>query len=377
MQSNVTLKPIDIIFIGAGNPVGNDPRSKAERMLSKNLVYLCRNQALTAGEMSEKLNVPLPYVEEEIEIQLKGENGNYGLLRKTGKNQYISNALILDIPEFEAGTKAYSRHLKEFCVGLNEILSADYEKFMNFPFLSEQKDLRFILWTLISKTVWNLNSAVCELLKQKYFADIEPLERDFSTYGFAVKDGEKLDVKFYGCDGTKDIAKGFDVYGYSSIFASNIYGERLDKHFACGHNLLSDASIIMTIRSIGGLSVEILTEDEKEIAAKTIECGYLRKDGNMLYPKIVIFAEEKARDFYGLLSGFDKTISILAEKIAAELSGLIKRYVPAHLMNEYTMFSIASYSHLLHDAIEACITEDLLTVPENRLCGEGVIMILK
>lgn len=377
MQAGATLKPINIAFIGTGNPVGNDPRGKAERVLSKNLVYLCRNQALTAKEISEKLNVPLPYVEDEIEIQLRGENGNYGLLRQVGKDKYIANILILDIPELEAGTKAYTKHLKEFCDGLNEMLDADSEKIMKFPFLSKQSDLRFVLWTLISKAVWKLDSAVCDLLKQKYFADIELIKRDFSTLGFAIKDGEKLDVRFYGCDGFKDVIQEYDVYGYSSIFVSNVYGERLDKHFSCGHHVLTDSLLLITVRAIGGLSVDTLTENEKETAAKAIECGYLRKDENMLYPKIVVFSEEKEWDFYGLLSGFDKTINVLAEKIAAELSGLIKRYVPKHLMNEYTMFSMGASIRILNDVIEACIAEELLTVPDSRLCGEGVMMIVK
>ncbi len=377
MQSNMTLKPIDIAFIGTGNPVGNDPRVKADRMLSKNLVYLCRKQALSAKEMAEKLDVPLPYIEDEIEIQLKGENGNYGLLRKVGKDKYISNILILDIPELEDGTKAYTKHLKEFCNGLKAVLSTDTEKIMSFPYLSPQSDIRFVLWTLISKTVWKLDGAVCDLLRQKYFAEIELLKRDFSTLGISIKDGEILDTGFYGCDGITDAVREYDIYGYWLIFVSNIYGARLDKHFSCGHHALTDSLLLITVRAIGGLSIDTLTEDEKETAAKAIECGYLRKDGNMLYPKIVVISGKKGEDFNRLLCGFDKTINVLAEKIADELSRLIKRYVPKHLMNEYTMFSMGASLRILHDVIETCITEDLLTVPDSRLCGEGVLMIVE
>ena len=377
MQANTTLKPIDIAFIGTGNPVGNDPRGKAERVLSKNLVYLCRNQALSAKEIAKNLDVPLPYIEDEIEIQLKGENGNYGLLRKVGKDKYIANILILDIPELEAGTNAYTKHLKEFCGGLKAVLDTDAEKIMSFPYLSPQNDIRFVLWTLISKAVWKLDGEVCDILKQKYFKDIELVKRDFSTFGCAIKGGETLDIGFYGCDGFRDVIREYDVYGYSSIFVSNVYGERLDKHFSCGHHVLTDSLLLITVRAIGGLPVDTLTEDEKETAAKAIECGYLRKDGDVLYPKIVVFSGKKEWDFYGLLSGFDKTVDALAEKIAIELSGLIRRYVPKHLMNEYTMFSMGASIRILHDVIEACIAEDLLTTPPSRLCGEGVMMMVE
>lgn len=377
MQSNITLKPIDIAFIGTGNPLGNDPRGKADRILSKNLVYLCRNQALTTKEIAEKLNIPLLYVEDEIDIQLRGENGSYGLLRRVGKDRFISNVLLLEIPEIKAGMQAYTKHLPAFCEGLKQMIQRSGHKILEFPWLSKQDDVRFVLWTLISKAVWRLDSAVCELLKNQYFSDIELIKRDFSIYGFVIKSGESFDIGFYGCDEFRDVIREYDVYGYTSVFVSNVYGHRLDKHFSCDHHVLTDPLLLITLRAIKGLKVSELTDDEKEVAAKAIECGYLRKDGDILTPKIVVFSEENEKDFFKLLDDLNDTLNDLARPIADELSVLIKRYVPKHLMNEYTLYSMASSIQLLHDTIEACISEDLLTVPQSRLCAEGVMMIVK
>ncbi|MEG0570424.1 MAG: RNA polymerase sigma factor [Oscillospiraceae bacterium] len=47
MDKNFALKPVDIAFVGTGNPIGYDPRTKAERVLSKNVVYLCKNEVLS------------------------------------------------------------------------------------------------------------------------------------------------------------------------------------------------------------------------------------------------------------------------------------------------------------------------------------------
>ena len=52
-ERKLTLKPISLTFIGTGNPVGNDPRNKAERILSQNIVYACKDKAKTAKELSE------------------------------------------------------------------------------------------------------------------------------------------------------------------------------------------------------------------------------------------------------------------------------------------------------------------------------------
>lgn len=377
VQSNMTLKPMDIAFIGTGNPVGNDPSVKAERILSKNVIYLCRKQALTAKEIAEKLNVPLPYVEDEIDIQLKGANGHYGLLRQAGKDRYLSNILILETPELKAGMQAYTRHLDDFCNGLKCMLETDRDKFTGFPFLSKQTDIRFILWTLISKAVWRLDGAVCDRLEKEYFTDIELVKREFTTIGFATRAGETLDVGFYGCDGFRDVIREYDVYGYSSVFVSNVYGSRLDKHFACEHHVLTDPLLLITLRAIGGLSVDSLTDDEKETAAKAIECGYLRKEDDTLLPKIIVISEDDEKAFYELLSGMDGIIESLSKTIACELSKLIKRYVPKHLINEYPLYSMASSIRILHDTIEICIAKNLLTVPKSRLCAEGVLMMVK
>ena len=75
-ERTYVLKPIKLAISGTGNPCGNDPRSKTERMFSQNLIYLCKDKPKSAKELSEELSGPRPYIEEELEIQCHGENGN-------------------------------------------------------------------------------------------------------------------------------------------------------------------------------------------------------------------------------------------------------------------------------------------------------------
>lgn len=372
MDNNFTLKPIDIAFIGTGNPVGNDPRSKAERVLSKNLVYLCKNAALTPKEISEKLGVPMPFIEDEIEIQCHGENGNYGFLRMLNNSKYISNIIILDVSEYEAANAAYQDILDEFCERLIQYLNKNNDRILNFPFLNKQNDIRFIAWSLISAMIWNLDGAVRDKLKEKYFKDIEILSREFSSVGFAVRENETLNMGFYGCDGIG----ANNVCGYSKIDFTNIYGERIEKHCGCGHNISTDPQLMLTIRAIGGLDVNALSSDEKEIAAKAIESGYLERKENILYPKILVLSSEQERDFYKLSTDFKSDILDLADKIAEKLSDLIKKIVPPHLLNEYPMFSMAASIRILHNTIEKCIETGILNKPEKTLCAEGAWMIV-
>ena len=96
---------------------------------------------------------------------------------------------------------------------------------------------------------------------------------------------------------------------------------------------------MMTIRAADGLDIESLSGEDKEIAAKAIECGYMEREDNILRPKILVFGAESEKDFNSL--SFNVGITDLANTIAEKLAVLIKRIVPAHLLNEYPMYSMA------------------------------------
>ncbi len=372
---NLSLKPINLQFVGTGSPVGNHPREKAkERMLSQNLIYLCKNEAKTAKELSEALCVPMPYIENEIEIQCKGLNGNYGLLRDVGNGKYISNILIVEAKEYEEANSIYEKYLDEFCTCLKICVENSKDKILSFPFLNKQQDVKFVLWSLISHTVWDMQRHINTILADQYFGNIAPIKRDFTTAAIAVRENEVLNMGFYGCDGVM----ANDLCGYSRVFFSNIYSDRIDKHFGCGHNLSTDPQILLTLHAIGGLEVNALTETEKEIAAKALECGYLRKNGTTLGPKILVFNEEDLSAFYHLFSDFDSDSKRIAEKISGDIAAYIKKHLPRHLIGEYPYYnSLIASVRILHDIVEKCIKEGLLIPPENRVCAEGTFITVK
>lgn len=68
----------------------------------------------------------------------------------------------------------------------------------------------------------------------------------------------------------------------------NIYITRIKPHFHCGLNIAAHPQLQLALRAIEGLDVNTLSELEKEHAAKAIECGYLYREGEMLYTKILV-----------------------------------------------------------------------------------------
>ena len=372
-ERNLSLKPVLLGYIGTGNPAGNDPCEKAERILSQNLIYACKDKAKSAKELSEELCVPMPYIENELDIQVKGKNGTYGMLRKVG-DKYITNVLVVDEKEFDEINDVYSRYAEELCARLKQYLEKNKQRFLDFPYLSAQTDLRFILWTLISESVWFTKGKVAKILEEEYFKDVQQSDRPFTVVAVANDMDASEDEMFYGCDGNATN----DFCGYPYVFIRSIYGKRVERQYRCGDLITNDEKLRLTLKAIGGLPVAALTEEQKEVAAKAIECGFLRRVGDVLEPRIVAI-EKKDWDAFGkLLQGFYDSLDDLCRQIAEELHGYIRSHIQKHLLGEWKFYNqLIAGSHVLHDLIEKCIAEDMLTVPEKRLAPEGVLLVVE
>ena len=221
---------------------------------------------------------------------------------------------------------------------------------------------------------WDFEKRINKVLADKYFADIVPVNRPFSCVAVAFTDEQYPEFDFYG---SEDI-DATSIGGYKSVFVSNICGKRIDKHFHCGHNLSHDPKLLMVLRTIGGIAIDDLSESEKEIAAKALECGYLRKNGNVIEPKIIVIDRKNDMDFYNLSFDFNNDMGTVIEQIAAELSVFIKAHIPKHLMNEYQIYTqLIAGVRILAKTIEECINENLLVEPENKVGAEGVLMIVE
>lgn len=369
-NANLTLKPIDIDFIGTGNPLGNDPSEAAKRSFSKNLVYLCKDTEHSIKELSDLLGVPMPFIEEEVGIQLKGQNDYYGLLKKTDGGKYISNFIIIDYDDYMKVNEMYIKNTDIIAHKFDAYLKINEQKILNMPFLNTQTDVRFIAWSLISRVNWHFEEKIGARVTEKYFSDIMPTKRDFSIFGIASKKGQSIDTGSYGYMGIS----GNDIGGYKRVFLSNIQGRRIKKHFICGHNISQDNQLLLAIKAINGLPLSSLSEDEKETAAKAIESGYIKKENDSLYTKILVSETEEI--YSNIVNDFIGEVDELIEPVVDEIYKFIKKYVPKHLMSEYKLFVSMTACGLLDGMIEKCIELGTLIPPEKTPSAEGVIMIV-
>lgn len=115
------------------------------------------------------------------------------------------------------GISMDEKHLPEFCCAIKNTLEQNRAKILSFPYLSEQKDLRFIMWSLISRIVWDFTERVNRVLAKTYFSDITPLKRNFSCVAVAYTDEQHPAFDFYGCDGINVTSVG----GYQNTIESD------------------------------------------------------------------------------------------------------------------------------------------------------------
>lgn len=370
---NRTLQPVSLVFHGNGNPNGNDPSAKAERILSQNLVYLCKSVAKTAGELARELNVPMPYIEQELEIQCRGLNGSYGLLRKIQQDKYIANILILDREEYSAACEICRKYASEFC----RCLAAEFQDKREQILASApdgHRDMSLLLWQLTAEEIWDFSRQVNKDLADS-FSDVTPPQRPFTTTAVAGYDNLDGGYYGYGCDGIRAQC----ICGYSRIFVRNLYGPRLQAHFHCDHNISNDPLLLLTIRSVDGLPFSSLSEQEQEIAARAIQCGYLRKNGASLEPAILVFTGEKdpARNFINVMGNLPADACAMAHTLAEELAQFMKKHIPPHLIGEYSFYHSCINTGFFHNVVEECIRSGILNAPENPLGPEGVLMVLE
>lgn len=363
----VSLDKIDYVIWGTGAPAWGDPRNVCTRMFSKHIVWLCRKKPMSASEIAEKLYVPTVYVEEELEILRKGENGKYGLLRRLENGKYALNFILLDKDVFEKANAIYTEQLPKICETITNYIEEHKAEYLAFPYLNKTVDMNLILWQQVFNIADAFSHCVERALRKNYFADVPKTDRPFSVFGY-VDNG-----KYYG--GGWDGVDAQNVCGFTSVHLDNIYITRIKKHFSCGLNVSKGPQIQLALRAIDGLDITSLSEKEKEHAAKAITQGYLYRDGDMLYTKILVNALSDRNKLFDISNALQNGyFDADAEIVAAKVAELIKRSVPDYLLGDWRLANNLASMPILDAVVECLIEKGVLTPPENGIGAEGCWM---
>ncbi|MBP3568053.1 MAG: RNA polymerase sigma factor [Lachnospiraceae bacterium] len=367
----VAFQTIDYEIWGAGMPTTGDPREVCTRQLSKQVVWLCKNKPRTAKQISGELNLPMLYAEEELEIQVQGEKGNYGLLKKLPDGRYINNFVLFDAKEMEELWQVYLKRIPVICEKTIAYVEKNKEAYLNFPYWNKKVDLNLVLWQHVSTMNFILKELVGNRLEKDYFSTVETGKRPFTCFGYR----KEPDTKSWG--GGFDQSCGENICGYSRVIAENIYVAKVQKHFHCGPEAMMDTKLQLAIRAVKGLETASLSEAEQEQAAKAIAEGYLYRDGEMLYTKILVCSYDDWMNLTKLNDGLIKEYQPEVELIAKEMAELIRKYVPEHILGDYRFANSLAGMPILDALIDALIDKGLMRAPENGIGAEGCWLALK
>lgn len=370
-EKPVAFQTIDYVIWGSGMPRTGDPRNVCTRQLSKQVVWLCKNKPRTAKEISEELNLPMLYAEEELEIQTKGEKGNYGLLKKLPDGRYINNFVLFDTKEMDELFQVYEKLIPAICGKVIDYVERNKEEYLGFPYLNKKVDLNLVLWQHVHTISYILSELVLMKLKNTCFSDVEESKRPFTCFGYRDEPGRRT----WG--GGFDQSSGENICGYSRVIAENIYVTRVKAHFHCGGEAMLDAKLQLAIRAVEGLEVSSLSEAEQEQAAKAIAEGYLYREGDMLYTKILVCNYDDWMNLTKLNDGLIQDFKPEVEEVAEEMAVLIKKYVPKHVLGEYKWANVLAAMPVLDTLIDALIEKGFMTAPENGVGAEGCWLALK
>lgn len=368
MTKPAPLQKMKYHIWGAGNPTWGDPRVVCTRQLSKHIVWLCRNKAMSAPEIAQALNVPTVYVEEELEILAKGENGQYGLLRRAGNGKYAINFILVESADMEKAHALYLEQLSAAGEPIVAFIQAHQEEYLAFPYLNRRVDWNLVLWQQVFNIACAFSNQVERIILSKaYFSQLPRVERPFSVFGF-VDNG-----KSYG--GGWDSATAENVCGYASVMLENISVASVKAHLHCGLNIARDAQIQLALRAIDGLEITSLTEAEKEHAAKAVESGYLYREDKRLYTKILVCEKkDRARLFEisdSLSAGyFDAQAEVVAEKMARWITQVVHK----EFMPEWRLANQMASLPVIDAMVGMLMDRGLLIPPENGIGAQGCWM---
>lgn len=289
------------------------------------------------------------------------------MLRRLDNGRFIINFILLDKETIGKAHYIYIAQLPEISDVIERFIQENKERFLSFPYLNHKVDLNIVLWQQVYIMSRSFSSAVYNILDEKYFSGISKTERPFSIFG-----SESNGIYYgSGCDGIS----ATNICGYAQVHLENMYTKHIKYHLECGHNIANDPELQLAIQAINDINIKSLSEQDKEHAAKAIECGYLYRDGDILYTKILVSNISDSKQLHDISSDVKNDyLDASIDKVAANIAKLIAENIPEHLLGEWWLVNELAEIPIMDLLADILIYKGILIPPENGIGAEGCWM---
>lgn len=366
------LKPLRLSMPGTGNPLKSDPRNSVGTLLRQNIIVSCREKAKTAKELSDEFCIPTIFMEDEL------NRISEDMLKKVGEDKYIANSIVMDIALQEKIDGMISNIAAEYAKELKEYLYSNKDYIMSLDYVAAPKNFEYLLWWYMPQYEHVVTSAlytkISELLEK------DGIEREYRQF-YVLCQVEEPDKDFDGKTSNQNGISVKNIFGYDEVSVINVsinpYLSWDKGRFGCAPDFSDYASeTSMIFKTIGGLDESAVEEKDKELAAKALEKGYIKKENGTLYPDVIIMPQS-TYDKLHYMQWSNKIAEKYADKMVGEYVRIIKSNIPPHLMGQAGVFASLTASSLGYFLVGEFVKDKTLYIPPETKCTEGIFAIVK
>ena len=372
----------EIKYMGYSSPLNIEIPFYFSTLLSQNIAFLSYHKAKTSIEIAKELEVPVVFVEDEINHLV--DNGF--MIKKPG-NTYLTNIYINDLQkekecDIDVILNKYAKIVCEKYIPLLFKLGKDFIGSLQKNIYSPENDLNFLMWSIVSyaclkKLVIRDNSEKLEkfMIKRKdggqniVFAKVStPFNQDISNQSkdkdtFINKDTYKIGRKYIDVPGWQfdtiiKIPKYVDMMMFSQskkiyqmktwLFSSH-FDERGEDFTVWTNKLYETLYDFMS----GKLTKEVSNIDKY---MKLFDKSLIISKGNSEFVNMVI-TTMSAIDFENMLPEITDELKTIGQELDREMYKINKKYFPKHIQN---LCRIINQNSLSKGQIRYRILENLL-----------------
>ena len=383
-KQSVKLYDLMLVF-SSGNIFKYDPRDKvSSSLIRKNIIISCSKKSKSIQELSEEFDVPLAIMADEV------KNIPIDFLKETDGGKYIANSIVIDIELQKEIDNFISGIAKNYFKDVKEYLLSKKDDIMKLPWINPPKSFEYFLWWYLPLFADPVKSSVSQelagmtinyhLMQEERKAHIICNIFDPDNKGF-----------MYKTKNHNGISNAFNMLGQheEAVIENLSFGKYLtwDKNrFPAGQDFSYNPEIAMIFKTIYGLDIDSVSENDKEAAAKALEKGYIRKENGKLYPDVPIGTEYVSDWINWIKYGYNvsdaKPNEFMSKpkwygtKIAVKLWQVVKDYMPQHLLSQFTIFA-GAVNCLEYYLMEEGVKNGLLPPLPETQCTEGIFAYIK
>lgn len=385
-EKTIKLYDLMLAFYG-GNLFKYDPRDKiSSSLLRKNIIISCRKKAKSIQELSEEFDVSLAIMKDEVK-QIPED-----FLKKMSGEKYITNSIVIDIELQEKIDKLIAQITVDYFKDVKKYLLSQKNAIMELPYINPPKSFEHLLWWYLPQFADAMKRAVSLKIAEKIKDNNFQGEERKVQIICSILDPDQKEMTYKGKN-HNGIWNVFNMLGHhEEVRIENIsiskYLPWEKGRFFAGQNFNHFPELAMVFKTIDGLDVSFVDENDKEATAKALEKGYIRKENGKLYPNVTIAPESTFNylafnKFFGdvkqVFGGnesatHEQMITITeshAEKMAGELWDYANKYLPEHLIYLSGIFA-SGIMHFEYYLLEEGVKDGILYELPETGCTEGI-----